>query len=112
MDEPTNEQLKQLYTDIMSGLVMTVTTEHYKQLEAKNTQLQEQIVVMYDEAQAENVTLMGKNEQLQAEKEKLKELLSIYADHLPTCQGMVDSFTQECDCGLEEARNGKMIGEG
>ena len=31
MLEPTNEQLKELHKDIMSGDVMTITTEHYKQ---------------------------------------------------------------------------------
>jgi len=39
MDEPTTEQLKQLREDILSGLVMTVTTEHYKQLQAENERL-------------------------------------------------------------------------
>jgi len=41
MDEPTTEQLKQLREDILSGLVMTVTTEHYKQLQAENERLKE-----------------------------------------------------------------------
>ena len=47
MLDPTNEQLKELHKDIMSGSVMTITTEHYKQqaerikeLEDENEQLQ------------------------------------------------------------------------
>lgn len=32
MDEPTEEQLKQLRKDIMSGFVMVVEVEHYKRL--------------------------------------------------------------------------------
>ena len=32
MDEPTEEQLKQLHKDIMSGLVMIVEVEHYRRL--------------------------------------------------------------------------------
>ena len=46
MLDPTNEQLKELHKDIMSGSVMTITTEHYKQqaeqikaLEAENKDL-------------------------------------------------------------------------
>lgn len=39
MDEPTDKQLKVLRKDIMSGLVMTVTTEHYNQLQAEKKRL-------------------------------------------------------------------------
>jgi len=44
MLEPTKEQLKELHKDIMSGDVMTLTSEHYKQLEQQIKQLEAEIV--------------------------------------------------------------------
>ena len=41
MLEPTKEQLKELHKDIMSGDVMTLTTEHYRQLEERIKELEE-----------------------------------------------------------------------
>lgn len=48
---------------------------------------------------------MKLREQIKKLKAHIK-LLSPYADHLPHCQGMVDSFTIDCDCGLEKALKG------
>ena len=52
MLEPTNEQLKELHKDIMSGDVMTITTEHYKQqaeqikaLEADKQRLRDRLIL-------------------------------------------------------------------
>ncbi len=42
MEEPTKKQLKQLYKDITSGLVMTVTTKHYDKLQADLKRLKEE----------------------------------------------------------------------
>jgi flagellar motility protein MotE (MotC chaperone) len=46
-----------------------------EELQAENKELEEQIAVIYDESQAENVTLIGKNEQFQAENKRLKEII-------------------------------------
>ena len=43
MLEPTNEQLKELHKDIMSGSVMTITTEHYKQQAERIKELENKI---------------------------------------------------------------------
>jgi len=45
--------------------------------------------------------------QLKAKNERLKKQFHIYADHLPTCQGIVDGFTSHCSCGLEQALEDK-----
>ncbi len=59
MDEPTEEQLKQLHKDIMSGLVMIVEVEHYKRLTDNldksydvNKQLQAKNIVLKKRAES------------------------------------------------------------
>jgi hypothetical protein len=47
MGEPTKKQLQQLHKDITSGLVMTVETKHYKELEAEVARLKENHLAIY-----------------------------------------------------------------
>ena len=48
MLEPTNEQLKELHKDIISGDIMTITTEHYKQQAEQIKKLEEAIMCFLD----------------------------------------------------------------
>lgn len=48
MNEPTNEQLKELHKDIMSGDVMTLTTEHYRRLNERIAELEAEKAKLID----------------------------------------------------------------
>ncbi len=76
MNEPTEEQLKQLHTDIMSGLVMTVEVKHYRRLtdnlnksydanKAKNERIEELEAELhnYFEMAAKSYTACGNYQQ-------------------------------------------------
>ena len=73
MLEPTNEQLKELHKDIMSGDVMTITTEHYKQqaerikaLEAENKDLGDGVEIVNNAGVKIRRNLEARIEELEA----------------------------------------------
>ena len=73
MLDPTKEQLKELHKDIMSGDVMTITTEHYKQqaeqikaLEAENKDLGDGIEIVNNAGVKIRRNLEARIEELEA----------------------------------------------
>ena len=106
MLEPTNEQLKELHKDIMSGDVMTITTEHYKQqaeqikeLEAENKDLGDGVETVNNAGVKIRRNLEARIEELELAKSIGIQACGLLKERIEELEGAKTVETQVI-CGL------------
>ena len=91
MEEITEEQMQTLRDDILSGLVMNVTTKHFRELEAELATYKAGNVPV-TQILADNEGLANDIEELQSELAALKEQVR----WIPVGEGLPENDEGEC----------------